>query len=362
MSLRRLGVLSHQLWRVFGARGAAAVLLLAYPPYWLWVTAGQALDRALLSRHAPANDARTIIVTGPPRSGTTFLHRFLAEHTAARPTQLWEALVPAVVWQRPLRPLIRRLARQNRPRIDLGRAHSAGLELPETDDLVVFARHLDSFFYFVYCLSFRQADSPEYLDPAGLPATIATRDLATLAAAARRNRVNGRTSAALLKAFSAGYALDRVLAELPDARVVYVSRAPHETLPSSLSMVRSVLGLRGLYAGCDDAARARHVARVVDASLALQRAAIDGLRGPAGQRVLVVRHEDLIDRFAETMERLLAHVGEQVDDGLRALLLERDAAQRRHASGHDYSLAEFGLSEADVRERFRDVYAYFGHA
>jgi len=358
----RLWVVSRTLWRAFRARGVAVLLLVTYPVYWLWVSLGQAIDYLVVAGARAAESPRTIVIAGPPRSGTTFLHRFLAEHGIGRPTELWEAVVPAVSWQTLLRPLVSRLARRGWPAFDLGQAHTAGLRLPETDDLVVFSRHLDSFFYFVYALSFGPLDRPEYLDAARRPAELAPRDLACLAAAARRNRINGDTPVALLKSFSAAYALDETLARLPGARIVYVSRAPHDTLPSALSMVRAVLGLRGLYARCDAAARQRHVDRIVRASLAMQRAAIDALRRLPGDQVLVVRHEDLVTRFTATMHRILDFVGEPPDPGLQEAVLRQDRLQRRRASAHRYTLEEFGLDERRVRELFSEVYDFFGHA
>lgn len=362
MSLGRLRATSRCLREVFGAPGTAASLWLAYPVYRAWLGAGNVVDALFWRQHPPEPGARTILIAGPPRSGTTFLHRLLAEQTRARPTPLWESFVPSLAWQKMLRPLVARMAERGRARIDLGEAHAAGLLLPETDDFAIFARHIDSFFFFVYVLSFLEEDASAFVEPSGRPAEVVGRDLACLAAAAFRNRVNGRTPVALLKSFSAGYALDAALRELPDARIVYVSRAPHETLPSSLSMVRAVLGLNGLYARLDEPARRRHVARIVQASSALQHAAVDGLRRLPDGRVLVVRHEDLRERFAQTMERIFEHVGERPEDAALGALRSRDVEQRRRVSPHRYTLAEFGLDEADIRSRFSAVYDHFGHA
>ncbi len=362
MSLGRLRTTSRCLRDVFRAPGTAALMWLAYPAYWAWVSAGKATDALFWRQHPPEPGARTILVAGPPRSGTTFLHRLLAEQTRARPTPLWESFVPSLAWQKMLRPLVTRMATTGRPRLDLGDAHAAGLLLPETDDFSIFARHIDSFFFFVYVLSFLEDDASAFIDPTGNPAEIAGRDVACLAAAAWRNRVNGRTPVALIKSFSAGYALDVAHRELPDARIVYVSRAPHETLPSSLSMVRAVLGLSGFYDRLDAAARRRHVERIVQASRVLQYAAVEGLRQLPDGQILVVRHEDLRGRFAETMERILDHIGERADTAALAALRARDGAQRSRVSPHRYTLEEFGLDEAEIRGQFATVYDYFGHA
>lgn len=354
----RLWVLFHVLRTVFRAPGLAAAFLLGYPLYWLWVSLGLLLDRVFFRQTVGGT---TIVIAGPPRSGSTFLHRYLAGVTSARPTLLWEAFVPSLSWQRLLAPVVRRATRRGAARIDLGTAHTTGLVLAETDDLQIFARHLDSFFYYVYCLSWHHEEFPEYIDASLRPAEVAPRDLRSLQRAAWRNRVNGVSQQALLKCFSVGFALGAAQAGLSQPRLIYLSRAPHETLPSSLSMVRSVLRRAGLYSRTDESARRRHVDRLVRAALALQRAAIADLRRMPEGAVLVLRYEDLVDDFATTMHRIMRFIDAPVGDDLAKAFGATAVMQRKRRSGHEYSLAEFGLKETDVRKQFAEVYAYFGH-
>ncbi len=357
--IARIASISGVLWSVFRAPGLAVLLWLVFPVYWLLVSLGLIIDRVFFRRGPAA--ASTIVIAGPPRSGTTFLHRFLDDHSAARATRLWETLVPALCWQKLLRRGVQWAAGRGWPGVNLAPAHVTGVELAETDDLQIFARYADSFFYYVYVLSFRERDGPEYLNAALRPARIAARDVGWLRRAARRNRVNGQTNSALLKSFSAGFALAETHAGLDEPRIVYVSRAPHETLPSSLSMVQRVLGLRGLYARTDEAARRRHVERLLQASLALQQAAIAGIRRLPDDAVLIVRYEELLDDFAATMERILAFTGLPRDARLTEEIALRSKKQRDYASAHKYHLEDFGLTERRIREEFRDVYAFFGH-
>jgi hypothetical protein len=343
---------------VFRAPGLAVTLLLVYPLYWLWISLGLLLDRAFF-RKAP--NGETIVIAGPPRSGSTFLQRYLAENTSAQPTLLWEAFIPSLCWQRMLRPAIRRARRRDLARIDLGAAHITGLEFAETDDLQVFARHLDSFFYYVYCLSWHNEEFPEYINAGMRPAEVASRDLRWLRRAARRNRINGPSRQALLKSFSVGFALGAAQAELSQPRLIYLSRAPHEALPSSLSMARNVLQRAGLYSRTSDLDRRRHADRLIRASLALQRAAIADLRRMPEETVLVVRYEDLVGDFATTMRRVLRFTGAQFGGNLAIALNAKSEQQRNRLSAHVYSLADFGLNEESVREQFAEIYDYFGH-
>lgn len=358
--LPRLWLLCGIIRREFNAPLLGGMMLVLYPLYWSWISLGLLLDRALYRRRD--DDAETLLIAGPPRSGTTFLHRYLAENSGGAASPLWESLVPSLCWQRLLRPLVQRAVARGRPKLSLGAAHTARLDLPETDDLSVFARYLDSFFFYVYALSWHRDEFPAYTDPTGRPAVIAPRDLRWLNRAAERNRRRDGVPLALLKSFSAGFALPAVLEQVTGSKVIYVSRAAHETLPSSLSMVRAVLEVRGLYGRTEEASRQRHVERVVRASLAMQLAAIADLQALPADDVLLVRYEDLTGNFAATIERIFHFAGIAINDRLRDSITQRAAAQKSRRSEHRYSLEEFGLSETHIRRQFADVYAFFGHA
>ena len=46
-----------------------------------------------------------IIIVGNPRSGTTFLHRFLIHHNVGVGSELWQLLYPSITIQKLIKPL-----------------------------------------------------------------------------------------------------------------------------------------------------------------------------------------------------------------------------------------------------------------
>ena len=56
---------------------------------------------------------RPVFIIGTPRSGTTFLHRFLEEHWSLACFQVWQMIMPSITGQKLLRPFIKPLARFN---------------------------------------------------------------------------------------------------------------------------------------------------------------------------------------------------------------------------------------------------------
>ena len=69
------------------------------------VLAGQILDHLFFwSVRKPLNNP--IIIVGNPRSGTTFLHRFLIKQKIGSGSQLWQTLYPSILIQKLVKPFL----------------------------------------------------------------------------------------------------------------------------------------------------------------------------------------------------------------------------------------------------------------
>ena len=58
------------------------------------------LDKVFYSRLRKDKIKSPILVVGNPRSGTTFLHRYLVKHSFGSGTQLFQMLYPSVILQK----------------------------------------------------------------------------------------------------------------------------------------------------------------------------------------------------------------------------------------------------------------------
>jgi omega-hydroxy-beta-dihydromenaquinone-9 sulfotransferase len=92
--------------RTFGIWRATLVTLFLYGSLNLVVSLGQALDRIFYPQLIRKKIAKPIILVGNPRSGTTFLQRFLVEHGIGEGLELWEMLFPSLTLQKLLQPFI----------------------------------------------------------------------------------------------------------------------------------------------------------------------------------------------------------------------------------------------------------------
>ena len=108
------------------------------------------LDERLYPELASVPIDRPVFVLGNPRSGTTFLHRFLLETDQLAAFELWEMLFPAVSARKVLGRGIDRLAALSPARYHSEAAHQTGLRDVETDDALALFRFVDGAFVWSY--------------------------------------------------------------------------------------------------------------------------------------------------------------------------------------------------------------------
>jgi LPS sulfotransferase NodH len=358
--LRRALLLYRIAAANFGTRWRPLLLLAALGLYRALAGVGMALDHVFFPAHRRVRIERPVFVIGNPRSGTTFLHRYLEAAGVGSGLRLWEMLVPSLTLRVIARPLVRWLERRRPLRVHLEAVHRTSLEELETDDVLLFLRFLDGLFYYVYVLAWDERAHEDYLDPAGRPAQLAARDLRWIAACYRRQLLAGGRP--LGKFFSMPMRIPEVRRAFPDARFVYLVRDPAEALPSALSLATGVLreALPGWRPG--EAQQRRYVQRITEASRALYAGFFRHRDEPGGPPAdaLVVRYDDLVSDFESVMRRILEFVGHPVDAALADDIRRTAQAQRDRVSEHRYSLEQFGLDRQSIEREFGFVYAAAG--
>src|SRR5205814_8134925 len=124
-----------------------------------------ALDNLLFPRLGKARANRPIVLVGNPRTGTTFLQRFLADEGFGAGMELFLMLYPSLTLQKLLKPILPLLEKVSPARFHSTEAHQTSLSSVETDDVAVLFRHLDGFFLYGFFLSFEDDDMLPYFDP-----------------------------------------------------------------------------------------------------------------------------------------------------------------------------------------------------
>jgi len=330
--------------------------------YRSFVGATAALDHVLFPAFRRQRIDRPIFVIGNPRSGTTFLQRFLVRSGEVASFELWQMLVPSITGQKLLRPLVPRLAALNPAKHHGSKAHQTGLDSIETDDVALAFRFFDGLFPYAYFLAW---DDRDHFDDVrrrfdnGSP--VNDRDLRYYSRCVQRNLHHQGKGRALGKPFTFSMRVDDVLRHYPDARFIYLVRDPAAVIPSGMSLLRGVLEKQFGISKLPEETRQRYFERLYDGECYLYRSFYEAYKDGRipEQNLLVVRYPDIMQRFEHVMAEIEAFAELPISEEYRRVIAETARKQRAHVSKHKYDLAEFGLSAERIHSDLDFVYREF---
>lgn len=289
--------------------------------------------------------SRPLIITGLPRTGTTFLHRLLAQDSQFRYLRLWELLQPCPPPDLANADTDDRIKKtqafaQKYEKVapPFATAHLIGAQLPEEGN------HLLEHAFTNFLFSLR-AHAPTY------EAWLRDQDMRSPYQYYRQQlqllswRSPGRW---LLKAPFHLRNLEALVSVFPDACIVQTHRDPCTVVPSICSLVAI---FRNIFTEAPDLDVVGQ-----DALGIVAHAHASGrqfrVRNPA-IKICDVNYADLVGDPLSVVNGIYSFWGEQLHpeaaDKMQRWLIENP--QHKHGV-HRYSLEQFGLSEVDVQERF----------
>ena len=296
---------------------------------------------------------RPLYVIGFPRTGTTLLHNLLASDPAVRWMRLWEGLYPAPAPQ----------SLEDDPRIAEVEEWAAGFE--KVAPRLAAAHKLDprgpeeclwliehTFNDLIFELRAHVPTYSRWLAEHEADVDIHQyyrRQLQLLGAHCRGNHW-------VFKAPRHLPGLAGLLAVFPEARIVQTHRDPAAVLPSLCSLCEI---LRGAASDAVDkpAIGAHWHARlkaIFEQATAVRATAAEG-------QILDIQYADLVVDPIATVQHIYAHHGYEFTEPFESAMRQWLAANRQHKHGaHRYTLAEYGLSEAQVHEEFSEYTKEFG--
>lgn len=358
--LRRLSLAYGVLSGTFRVRFAPLVLVWLYGALRLAVLVAQALDNVVFPRLARTRVQRPIVIVGNPRTGTTFLHRFLVENRFGSGMHLYRSLYPSIVLQKVLRPFLPLLEKVSPARFHQSAAHETNLSSVETDDVSVFFRYFDGFFLYGFFLAWDPEDRFPLFDPNVRDTT--ARDFDWLEAAWRRSLVAQSTSEGsdriVAKLFSTGPRTPAFLKRFPDAHILYMVRDPVDVIPSTFSLVTGVLDKAFGYSTLPADVRGRYNERLYLALVDLfRRFHADWTSGRIDRsRVMVVSYDRMMQDFDGLMAEMIPFFGMHPTEAQLAAITKTAAEQRAYKSKHTYNLEKYGLDADRIRRDCSFVY------
>lgn len=300
--------------------------------------------------YADVEITQPIFVTGLPRTGTTALHRLLCGDPRHQGLQLWLAEFPQPrppreTW--PQNPVFAEMQAR------FTRAHQenpdyTGLHFMTADEVEE-----------CWQLLRQSAHSVSYETLAHVPTYarwLAGQDWTPPYRRHRRNLqligLNEPEKRWVLKNPSHLFALDALFATYPDALVIQCHR-PAETIMASMCSLaqHTTAGWSNTFVGATIGADSLETW-----SRGLERFnAVRASQNPG--QFCDVDYVDLIADPIGTVEAIYEHFGIEMTDAARAAIEHTDAESKQgpRAPKHTYSLADYGLTEEQVAERFRGL-------
>ena len=261
-----------------------------------------------------------IIIVGNPRSGTTFLHRFLIHHNVGVGSELWQLLYPSITIQKFIKPLLPYLERMSPAKYHSTEAHKTSLDSVETDDVSLLFRYLDGFFLYGFFLTFDEEDLFKWVDPKIRDTS--SRDFRWLQEMWSRNTISNRSDRYIGKLFSLSSNLPAFQKFFPDSKILYLIRDPLSVIPSGLSLVTGVLDKRFNFWSLKKEIRDRFILRLYKALVELlNRFHDDWVKGKIEkEKVMIIKYDLMMSDFELVMREIITFTETENNDELTAAI------------------------------------------
>ena len=344
---------------VFGARAFGLIVSVYVPFLRLVVNIGRAMDGVLFPAIAKKEIRSPIVLIGNPRTGTTFMQRFLTDHKIGAGMELYRMVFASLTLQTLLKPILPILEAVSPARYHKPEVHKTSLGKVETDDASMITRYFDGFFLYGFFLAFDDEDLLYTVDPKVRDTS--ERDFSWIKSLWKRNLVAHKADRVVAKLFSVSPRVPQFLEEFPDARMLYMARDPVSIFPSGMSLVTGVLEEAFGFWSLPEEVRQKWLDRIYQAFvMLLERFHEDYTSGRIPkENVYVVRYDRMMKEFEVVMGELLEFIDHEPTDELTQIIADRAEKQRAYESKHKYDLAKFNLDEAKIRKDCAFFYETF---
>lgn len=300
-----------------------------------------------------------IIIVGNPRSGTTFLHRFLIKLNLGSGSQLWQMIYPSIILQKIIKPFLPIMEIISPARHHSTAAHKTSLTGIETDDVSLLFRYFDGFFLYGFFLTFDKNNLFDWVDPKVRDTS--NRDYKWFTSMWKRNLISNKHDQYIGKLFSLSGNLPAFQKRFPNSKILYMIRDPLNLIPSGLSLVTGVLDKKFNFWSLDEKVKERFIRRLYNALVQLMnRFQEDWVKGNINKKnIYLVNFDTMMNDFENLMHEVLEFIDVKKKQNLTEFIQETAENQKTYKSKHKYELSKFGLSEQQIRKDCINYYKTF---
>ncbi|MAJ45516.1 MAG: hypothetical protein CMF96_12345 [Candidatus Marinimicrobia bacterium] len=316
------------------------------------------LDKLFYPKKVNDKLKNPILIVGNPRSGTTFLQRFLSKNFGTG-SELWEMIFPSIVLQKLLKPILPLLEKYSPTKHHSTDAHKTSLSSVETDDASILFRYNDGFFLYGFILAWAEQDLFSWFDPK--QRNMSHRDFDWLSKMWSKKKYKAQKEYYFGKLFSVSANMPEFQNYFPQGKVLYMIRDPLQVIPSGLSLVTGVLDKKFGFWNQPKDLRKRYLSRLYNALKELLiRFHEDWINNKIDKsKVKIVTFDRLMNDFDNLMFEILEFLEVKKSKDIENLIKETAKKQKNFKSNHKYDLEKFNLTENQIKNDCERIYLTF---
>jgi hypothetical protein len=351
------------LFKKFGFRFIYLIIPIYRLFYSILYYLGALFDVAIFWKYKHVEVKKPVFLIGHPRSGTTFLHKFIIKNSSEFEGMfLWRMIFPTLTSRfiiKPILPFINMIFPKNLydPNI-----HKTGFLEPETDDVALFFKSFDGMFTWLYFSALNDYYSFAELESDLIRTSKSKAVIKNLKTIFQKNLYKkDKSKRVFSKSFSLILDLKEIKNTFNDAKIVILMRDPLEVVPSSLSLARNVQMNLNRFDQLPTDKKNKYYRNLYNASIVFYKYLYNQLNDGSISKndYLLVSYKELISDFENSMNKIMNYCEITETDSFIEAIKKQSQKQPSYKGKHEYTLEEFGITREEVLRDFDFVYSNF---
>lgn len=322
---------------------------------------GLLIDEIFFRSYRKKSITKPIFLIGHPRSGTTFLHKFLIKNNSQlEGMYLWRMIFSTLLSRFIFKPILGFIDKLFPKNLYDPKIHKTGFLEPETDDVAYFFKRFNGMFFWLYFNALKEYPNKDALEKELIKDCELNLVLDNLETLYKKNLFTSNKRI-FSKSFSLILDIKKVKDKFSDSKIIILIRDPLEVIPSCMSLARNVQSNINKFEKLKQSYKNNYYRNLYYASQIFYEKLISQLNKELKENedYILVNYKDFLSNFDSTIRRISEYCDLEIDHKLKEAIKKQEQKQQSYRSKHNYCLEEFGLSKDEILKDFNFLYEKF---
>ena len=351
-------------WKTFGLGLIFCRWLLLLPLFSLFTHFTLFLDLIFFPQYRKVEIKKPVFIIGHPRSGTTFLHHLLTQAGDYATFNTWHIGLPSLTARFLLKPIINYLIQKDRSTIIPDRVgHKVALNRVEEEEFL-FLHKLDT--QFVITLSPLAFDDQEYSELRlhdKQPESRRKNSVKFFKGCLQRQIYYTGKHQVVAQIHYSTHRIKTLIEAFPDAKFIYLVRAPYETIPSHFSLNWNLFDYRWGLKNIAPERLKQYYERRYRYNIEIYRYfyELQKKQEITEDNVMVLPYEQLRANLYGAFEKVVAFTEIEISENLCQAIENQVQDQKNYKRKHKVmELDMFGLTKEQIAKDLSFVFEEYG--